>query len=104
VSEADRRQASADAKTACPLCTTFGPCNLLRWLSWAAAGLLGAFLAALLSACTPLPVSHPELWSPGNGATDYPGASRDAGVIDGGARNEGKPLVWLDGVAIGGEH
>jgi hypothetical protein len=58
-----------------------------------------AVILALLAACTPLPVSHPEYWAPENGATDYPGASRDAGAIHDAARTEGKPLVWLDDVA-----
>lgn len=65
----------------------------------AALAVTSALVAALLSACTPLPVSHPELWSPGNGARDYPGASHDAGAITDAARTEGKPLVWLDEVA-----
>lgn len=66
----------------------------------AGARALTVMAAALLSACTPLPVSHPEYWAPSYGATDYPGASRDAGAITDASRTEGRPLVWLDEVAI----
>jgi len=38
-------------------------------------------LAVLVSACTPLPVPHPERWQPDYNVTDYPtAAARDAGA------------------------
>ncbi len=56
-----------------------------------------AVVVALFGACTPLPVPERQMWAPACGATDYPGASRDAGADA--ARTEAKPLEWLDQIA-----
>lgn len=62
--------------------------RLEKWLPRRAELAVKRLLLVLLAfaAChvTPLPVSHPEEWQPGNGATDYPPLSASAPIADAG--------------------